>query len=141
MIKTNYEYKNWVELVVFFAIYFTIVFTPAIVFVHYVFLPVLDGHVDLLKFMNEDGFIDRYGNHLVDRINANDITIDEFSAALFGLMSTMFSPLLWIFPLMLIIKYCTRLAHWFTKKIGVMPMLQLVIIRNGKAKRILRFNQ
>lgn len=110
-------------------------------FVHYVFFPILDGHIDMIKFMKDDGFINRYGNHLVDKINDNEIKMDEFSAALLGLMSSMFSPLLWIFPLMLIIRYSTKFAYWFTKKIGIMPMLALVMIRKGRAKTLIRFTQ
>lgn len=141
MIRTNYDYTNWIELITYLTVFFLIVVTPAILYVHYVFFPALNGHVDLLTFMNDDGFIDRFGEHIRDRIETNDITTDEFYSAFFSLFSAMIAPILLIFPLIYLINWFTIIGNWFTKKIGIMPMLQLAIIRNGKSRIILRFKQ
>ena len=141
MIKTNYEYQNWVELVVFLAIFFTIVIVPVVLYIEIVFTPILDAHLDFLQFINNDGLIERYGEHLNEQIVDEQLTIDEFSLATLSLILLVLGPLFLVFPVIIIIRYSIGFSYWVCKKVHILPMLQLVIIRKNKGKTILRFKQ
>jgi len=141
LIKTNYEYKNWIELIVFFTVFIVILITPIIAYMEFVFTPILNGHLDFLNFINNDGVIERYGEYLRNQIADEQITLDEFSSAMLSMILLVLGPLFLVFPILIIIPYCIGFAYWICKKAHILPMLQLVIIRNDKGTTVLRFKQ
>lgn len=141
MIRTNYAYQNWVELVIFFSVFLTIIFVPIITYVEFFFFPVLDGHLMFLTFMNNDGIIERYSEHLQEEIINENIILDEFYAALLSMIVVVLAPLFLVFPILVLAWLFTPIAYWTCKKIHILPILQLVIIRNGKGTTMLRFRQ
>ena len=128
MIRTNYNLSNWVELAIFFLVVGTIVFAPTFTYMHYVFFPVLDGHIDLLNFMTDNEFLEKYRDNILEKIETKQIEQDEFTAAFISMIGLVLGPLvliLWV--LLAIMRYLTAFAFWFTRKIGITPMLKLVV--------------
>jgi len=125
----------------FFAVFFTMVIVPVILYIEFVFTPILNGHLDFLDFINNDGVIERYGEHIKEQIINEQITIDEFSSSMLSMVILVLGPLFLILPVLFIIPYSIIIANWVCKKIHILPMLQLVVIRNGKGTTVIRFRQ
>ena len=142
LMKSNYNFNNWVELGVFFLVYITIIGVPVTLYVEYVFVPILNGHIEFLDFINDDGLIERYRDVILDKIDNNDIETDEFTYALITMLAFVLGPIaLILWGLFAMINFLLSSSWYVCRKLNLIPMLQLVIIRNGKATTVLRFKQ
>lgn len=116
-------------------------FGPLVLYVEWFYFPILDGHMMFLEFMYNDGLIDRYGDYLQQEIINENIVIDEFYTALVSMFVVVLGPIFLIFPIIIVLPYLISLSYWICKKTHILPILQLVVIRNGKGTTILRFKQ